>query len=284
MVRLFTTGGGPRSSLLVRFMVRHGTSVWISTAAGMALMIMGVGAWLATGAASAAEDARAGLRDLSGIQVGDILAGNSGVKDDAGTVVSRIQEGIEPTRSLMRWVWRFSPGFAGIPVAEGELLSWANQTERIAKDLEAASALADSTANLLSVYDSAQTLLGSAGAERSLTAVALDVRKLESTYSKSESLIEASDRLRGSFGVGLQAPPVRRVVSLLDEIEGDISSVTEIGQEVSGHSLILYPFLIRPGRAVISSTLSPRAVASRTLWVTKNTVFRVRIQISTSSR
>ena len=215
-------------------MVRHGTSVWISIAASVALIIVGVGAWLATGAASAGADAEAALGDLREVAVGDILVGSSGVEDDAGAAVSRIRDTIEPTRDLMRWVWRFSPGFAGIPSAEQELLAWANQTERVTKDLEAASALMDSTADLMNVYDSAQTLLGSGGDERSLAAVALDVRKLELHYWSSASLIEESDRLRRSFGVGLQAPPARRVASLLDDVEGDISLALEVGQEVAG--------------------------------------------------
>lgn len=234
MVRLFTTGGEAQSSPFLRFMARHDTPVWVSAAAGVALTIAGVALWLATGAVSAATDAEAGLGDLRQVAADYILSEGSAARDDAGAAISRIREDIQPTQDLMRWVWRFSPGFAGIPGAEQELLSWASQAERVGKDLEAASALMDSTADLLSVYDSAQTLLGSTGAKSSLKAVALEVQKLESRYKSSASLIGESSRLRRSFGVGLQAPPARRVASLLDDVEGEMSSVSEIGQEVSG--------------------------------------------------
>ena len=97
----------------------------------------------------------------------------------------------------------------------------------------AATALLESSSRLGNAYDSAQTLLQSTGGAESITALRPDVDRLRLAYDRSTALVEDSGRLGRTFGVGLQAPRLRRLSSLLDDIEGEMSSASGIGLEVS---------------------------------------------------
>ena len=234
MIRLLATGARVFSPSLVRLLARYSTFVWQAVAAAVMLTIVGVGWWLAAGAVSAATGAETRLVDLWGIAADELLSAQSTAVADLRDVVSQVREGIEPTRNLMRWVWRFSPGYAGLPGIQREVATWADQVERVELDLMAASALVESSARLWSVYDSAQALLQSTGGAESVAALRPDVARLRLAYDRSTALVEDSDRLGRTFGVGLQAPRLRRLSSLLDDIEGEMSSASGIGLEVSG--------------------------------------------------
>ena len=233
MIRLLATGARVFSPPLVRLMARHSTFAWQAVAAAVMLTIVGVGWWLAAGAVSAASSAETRLADLRGIAAGEILSDQSPAAADLRDAVSQVRDGIEPTRNLMRWVWRFSPGSAALPGIQREVAAWADQVERVEQDLVAASALLESSSRLRRVYDSAQRLLQSTGGEESITALIPNVDRLRLDYDRSIALVEDSDRLGRSFGVGLQAPRPRRLSSLLDDIEGEMSSASGIGLEVS---------------------------------------------------
>ena len=224
MVRLLSTGTRVFSPTLVRLMARHSTFVWQAVATAVMLTIVGVGWWLAAGAFSAAGSAETRLADLRGIAAGEVLSAQSTAAADLRDAVSHVRYDIEPTRNLMRWVWRFSPGYAGLPGIQREVATWADQVERVEQDLVAASTLLESSSRLRSVYDSAQTLLQSTGGAESVTALRPDVDRLRLAYDRSTALVEDSGRLARTFGVGLQAPRLRRLSSLLDDIEGEMSS------------------------------------------------------------
>ena len=112
MIRLLATGVRVFSPPLVRLMGRRSTFVWQAVAAAVMLTIVGVGWWLAAGAVSAASGAETRLVDLRGIAADELLSAQSTAAADLRDVVSQVLDGIEPTRNLMRWVWRFSPGSA----------------------------------------------------------------------------------------------------------------------------------------------------------------------------
>ena len=234
MIRLLATGARVFSPPLVRLMAGHGTLlVWQAVAAAVMLTIVGVGWLVAAGAVSAASSAETRLVDVRGIAAGEVLSVQSAAAADLRDAVSQVRDGIEPTRNLMRWVWRFSPGYAGLPGIQREVATWADQVERVEQDLVAASALLESSSRLWNVYDSAQALLQSTGGAESITAVRPDVDSLRLAYHRSTALVEDSGRLGRTFGVGLQAPRLRRLSSLLDDIEGEMSSASGIGLEVS---------------------------------------------------
>ena len=126
MIRLLATGARVFSPPLVRLMARHGTYIWQAVATAVMLTIIGVGWSLAAGAVSAASGVETRLVDLRGIAADENLSAQSSAAADLRDAVSKVRDGIKPTRNLMRWVWRFSPGYAGLPGIQREVATWAD--------------------------------------------------------------------------------------------------------------------------------------------------------------
>ena len=140
-------------------MAKHGTSVWVAVAVTWALVIA-VGGWrLGSGVVDAALDAGARLSRVSQVSAGQILADDSNDLGKLYQEVTQVRVDIEPADQRMRWVWRFSPAFSVLPAVNQEIAAWANQMERVQRDLDAASALLDSCSQLLDIYSEAQTVL-----------------------------------------------------------------------------------------------------------------------------
>ena len=145
-------------------MVKHGTPVWVAIAVAWALVMVAGGWRLGSGVVGAASDAEARLSKVSQVSAGQILANDSSDLGDLYQEVTQVSVDTEPAHQLMRWVWRFSPAFSALPAVRQEMAAWASQMERVQKDLDAASALLDSSSQLLDVYSEAQTMLQTTGA------------------------------------------------------------------------------------------------------------------------
>ena len=178
-------------------------------------------------------DAGARLSRVSQVSAGQILADDSNDLGKLYQEVTQVRVDIEPADQRMRWVWRFSPAFSVLPAVNQEIAAWANQMERVQRDLDAASALLDSCSQLLDIYSEAQTVLQTGGASHSDSPLEVKVADLEASYSFSSQAIEDARRMGRSFSIGLQAPWIRDLRGLLENLEDRMSTASQVGQRVS---------------------------------------------------
>ena len=214
-------------------MAQRGTLAWVVVAATVGLGIIGGTGYVGGSVLRVAVDAEARLTEFRDISIDRLVRDDTTALDGLIKRVVVVRDDIEPASGLMRWVWRFSPSVAWLPVADLELRSWTGQMERVDRDLDAAILLLDSSSKLLDVYSDSQTVLVATWAGSSVPFLKSQVATLEASYAAGREAIDEATRARRASGVGLLAPRARELTDLLSELEHPMSGVADTGAEIS---------------------------------------------------
>ncbi|MCH8205918.1 MAG: DUF4012 domain-containing protein [Chloroflexi bacterium] len=215
-------------------MAQRATLAWVVVAVTVALAII-IGSWhLGDSVIGVAVDAEARLTEFRDITIDQLVTDDTGALDELARDVAVVKAGIEPASGLMRWVRRFSPSVAWLPMADLELRAWTSQMDRVDHDLDAATVLLASSSQLLDLYSDSQTALVATRAGSSVPFLRSQVATLESSYEAGREAIDEAVRAGRTSGVGLLAPRARELTDLLGELERLMSGAADTGAEVSG--------------------------------------------------
>ena len=165
--------------------------------------------------------------------VGKLLVNEKPAWDDLYVHVAEVDAVIESATRFMRWVRRFSPAFSWLPIVHQEMSAGAAQMERAKEDIRIASALLDSSTRLFDSYSETEAVLLAAGNHESIERLISQVEELEQSFSLRLEETESAHSLGHAFSVGLQAPRVRALGTLVRELEDRMSTASDLGQRVS---------------------------------------------------
>lgn len=207
---------------------------WVVVAVTVALAII-IGTWyLGDSVLGVAVDAEARLTEFRDISIDQLVTDDTGALDELTRHVAVVKAGIGPASGLMRWVRRFSPSVAWLPMADLEVRAWTGQMDRVDNDLDAAALLLDSSSRLLGLYSDSQTALVATRGGSSVPFLRSEIATLESSYEAGRVAVDEAVRAGRASGVGLLAPRARELTDLLADLERLMSGAVDTGVEVSG--------------------------------------------------
>ena len=221
------------TSLAANIFMRFGTPAWLAVALVPALIVAAGAARLGFGVVPATLDAKSGLSEFRQLAVGELLVDEKPALDDLYVQVAQVDAGIESATRFMRWVRRFSPAFSWLPAVHQEMAAGAVQMERAKEDIRIASVLLDSSTLLFESYSEMEAVLLTAGNHASIARLKSQAQDLEQSFSSGLKETEAAHSMGHAFSVGLQAPRVRALGTLVRELEGRMLTALDLGHRVS---------------------------------------------------
>ena len=222
------------TSLVTNIFRRFGTPAWLAVALVPALIVVAGASRLVFGVVPAAFDAKSGLSVFRQLAVGELIVDEKPALNDLYLQVAEVDADIASATGFMRWVKRFSPAFAWLPVVRQELAAGAAQMERAKEDIRIASALLDSSTRLYESYSEMEAVLLAAGNQASIARLKSQAQDLGRSFASGLKETEAAHSMGHAFSIGLQAPRVRELGTLVRELEARMLTASDLGQRVSG--------------------------------------------------
>ncbi len=212
--------------------------LWLG-AAGVAVVALGASVlFAALSIVPPVLDARHGIRDLRGVDVGSLIDRDASSVDEASELVNEVESELAGALRAAAWLGRFSSAFAWFPVARQEMDSWSTQGRRIEDDLATATVMLDSSSRLLDVYSGASSSVFTGQVTSAVPALRTVSLELEGSFS------ETADAVRGllggrAFGIVQQLPRVNDLFDMLADVEDRMLDASGVGREVSRLMLAL---------------------------------------------
>ena len=181
-------------------------------------------------AALGVENKQSEIRRLG---AGELAAFDSSALEELREKLTEVEGEIEGAIGFARGAGYFSPGLSWLPFARLELAAWGDQGQRLQRNIDAASAMVDSSVSLLDVYSDTQSPLLSIRSAPSTSGLQAMVGDMDTSFADIKETVEKAIRVGRAFGGGVQLLRIGGLIGVVGEIEDRMLTASDVGRRVS---------------------------------------------------